>query len=145
MLINFTTTNIIFIGFGIIGLIYMYEFLGYKSILLLIPIILLYYQTNKKVISKNLLSKQDKLFLKSIDLYLLESYQQNEIIFFQIINEYKLFNNNKEKYKSLLYNYMNEMKMIFSSFSLSTLNIKQEVYLKNIYNNWLSNINVQLL
>ena len=145
MLINFTTTNIIFIGFGIIGLIYMYEFLGYKSILLLIPIILLYYQTNKKVISKNLLSKQDKLFLKSIELYLLESYQQNEIIFFQIINEYKLFNNNKEKYKSLLYNYMNEMKMIFSSFSLSTLNIKQEMYLKNIYNNWLSNINVQLL
>ena len=136
-------SEITLIGLIIIIFIFIYETIGLKSILLLIPIYLYVYRINyKDLVKKNkiLIGSDDSNFLFTLDNYIFENYKKIEKRFYDIYDEYIEFKNNKKYYQSLLIDNKKEMEFIIKSFSLSTSSYQEEEKLKKIYNNWYNNI-----
>lgn len=139
----FIPSEIISLSLIILLLVFIYDNIGIKSILILIPIYLFIYNINyAKLIKKNkiLLQKDDEKFLYTLDNFIFNNYKKIENRFFNIYDEYKEFNNNKTYYKSLLIDNRKEMEYIFKSFSLSTQIYEEDDRLNKIYNNWYNNI-----
>ena len=139
----FIPSEIIILSLIFFLLVFIYENIGIKSILLLIPIYLFIYNINyDKLIKKNktLIQKDDEIFLYTLDNFVFDNYKKIENRFFNIYDEYKEFNNNKYYYKSLLIDNIKEMESIFKSFSLSTQITKEDIRLNKIYNYWYNNI-----
>ena len=139
----FIPSEIIILSLIFFLLVFIYENIGIKSILLLIPIYLFIYNINyDKLIKKNkiLIQKDDEIFLYTLDNFVFDNYKKIENRFFNIYDEYKEFNNNKYYYKSLLIDNIKEMESIFKSFSLSTQLTKEDIRLNKIYNYWYNNI-----
>ena len=136
-------SQITIIGLIILFFIFIYETVGLKSILLLIPIYLYVYRiiyTDLVKKNKILIESEESNFLFTLDNYIFKNYKKIEKRFYDIYDEYKEFKNNRKYYKSLLIDNKKEMEFIIKSFSLSTFNHEEEEKLNKIYNNWYNNI-----
>ena len=139
--------NVFEISLIIFSLLYIYIILGRIAILFLIVFYLFTIYVDYNLLERKykvLLNKNDYKFIYNLDSLIFKDYKMKEKRFFDILDESKLFINDKKYYKSLLLNTYNEMKDIFISFSLSTTTHLENDRLKEIYDKWYNNISKYL-